>query len=339
LAITQAAAYLNTNQVSIAEYLGLLRGTEQDMIGVMSRTFQDSTRYRGSQNAVATTWLVSFDQIRKSNSTAADLLSLMSCIEPKAIPRSILPGSQSEEQVVHALGILCAYTFVVRRGESKTFDMHSLVHLATRIWVQKHDLTVQTREKAVRHLAVVFPSNDYANCYLWREYLPHALRALQGREGRDIKETYDLYMRVGQCLQAYGRIKNAVRCFEEAYQWRKSHFPEDHPDRLASQHALALAYKANGQVKEAVELLQQVVKIEESTLAEDHPSRLASQHALASAYKANGQVKEAVELLQQVVKIKETTLAEDHPSRLASQHALASAYKRMGRWSRSKRPR
>jgi hypothetical protein len=234
LAITQAAAYLNRNQVSIADYLGLLRGTEQDMIGLMSRSFQDSTRYRGSQNAVATTWLVSFDQIRKSDSIAADLLSFISCIEPKAIPRMILPSSQPEERVVHAIGTLCMYSFMVRRGGSRIFDMHSLVHLATRIWVQKHALTVQTTEKAIRHLAIVFPSDDYANRNLWREYLPHALRALQASERRDMEEKYDLYMWVGRCLQADGRIKDAVKCFEESYRWRKGHFPEDHSDRLAS---------------------------------------------------------------------------------------------------------
>jgi hypothetical protein len=55
LAITQATAYLNTNQVSIVDYLKLLRGTEQDIISLMSRQFPDSTRYMGSQNAVATT--------------------------------------------------------------------------------------------------------------------------------------------------------------------------------------------------------------------------------------------------------------------------------------------
>ena len=30
---------------------------------------------------------------------------------------------------------------------------------------------------------------------------------------------------------------------------------EDHPSRLASQHALAMAYQANGHIKEAVSLL------------------------------------------------------------------------------------
>jgi hypothetical protein len=59
------------------------------MVGVMGREFYDSIRYPGSQNAVATTWLVSFDQIRRTDKTAAELLSFISQIEPKAIPRSI----------------------------------------------------------------------------------------------------------------------------------------------------------------------------------------------------------------------------------------------------------
>ncbi|RYP18020.1 hypothetical protein DL767_009912 [Monosporascus sp. MG133] len=99
LAITQAVAYLNCNQTPIEDYLELLRGTEEDMVSLMSREFRDSTRYSGSQNAVASTWLVSFDQVRKFDSAAAELLSFMSCIEPKAIPRSLLPNSWSNEEM------------------------------------------------------------------------------------------------------------------------------------------------------------------------------------------------------------------------------------------------
>ncbi len=89
LAIAQAAAFLNKTQASIATYLELLRGAEQDMVDLISQEFHDSTRPKGSQNAIARTWLISFDQIRKSDSAAADLLSFISCIEPKAIPQSI----------------------------------------------------------------------------------------------------------------------------------------------------------------------------------------------------------------------------------------------------------
>jgi tetratricopeptide (TPR) repeat protein len=330
LAITQAAAYLNTNQVSVAEYLVLLRGTEQDMIGLMSRTFRDSTRYKGSQNAVATTWLVSFDQILKSDSIAADLLSFISRIEPKAIPRSIMPDSPSKEQMVHAIGTLCAYGFVVKRGISEIFDMHGLVHMATRIWIEMQGRARQTTKDAIEHLAAVFPSDDYENRDLWREYLPHALRVLQRSAGSDIDERYDLYARVGRCLEADGRIEEAVKCFEMCYEWRKGHFMEDHASRLASQYELAGAYRADGQIKRAVELLEHIVAIEARTLAEDHPDRLASQYTLAGAYEIDGQVKKAVELLEHVVAVKARTLAEDHPDRLASQHALAGAYETDG---------
>jgi hypothetical protein len=79
LAITQAAAYINRNKVSIAKYLGLLQGTEKDVASLLSREFHDCTRYSGSENAVATTWIVSFSQICKLYPAA--YLLFMSCIE------------------------------------------------------------------------------------------------------------------------------------------------------------------------------------------------------------------------------------------------------------------
>ena len=135
----------------------------------------------------------------------------------------------------------------------------------------------------------------------------------------------DLY---GRCLLDHGDVKKAVQMLEDVAKIRKEKLAEDHPDRLASQYALAIAYEANGQIGKAVELLEHVVKVEEN-LATDHPSRLASQHALAEAYRVNRQIGKAVELLEHVVKVEEN-LATDHPSRLASQHVLAMAYRDNG---------
>ncbi|KAL2200934.1 P-loop containing nucleoside triphosphate hydrolase protein [Corynascus similis CBS 632.67] len=235
LAITQAAAYINIKQVPFAEYLELLHGTQEDIVSLMSEEFRDNTRYPGSQNAIATTWLVSFDQICKSDKAAADMLSFISCIEPKGIPQSLFPGSESTTELVGAIGTLCAYAFLTRRGNSRVFDMHSLVHLATRIWVQRAGLTATTYKMATRHLATIFPFDDYANRNVWRQYLPHASRVLQHSKELDIKEKYDLSFLVGQCLKMDGRIKEAARRLEEAYQWRSHHFAEDHPSRLAGQ--------------------------------------------------------------------------------------------------------
>ena len=208
--------------------------------------------------------------------------------------------------------------------------MHRLVHLATKIWLDEHSAAEGLNERVAARFAEVFPSDDYTNRATWREYFPHAIQFLRNTKALDIEARYDLCLAVGRCLQVDGRIGEAVDWLSECFLWRQSRYPDNHPDRLASQHALAGAYQANGQVTKAVELLEQVVAIKEEVLAEDHPSRLASQHQLARAYQANGQVTKAVELLEQVVAIKEEVLAEDHPSRLASQHELARAYQANG---------
>ena len=62
LAIAQAAAYLNMNRTTITKYLRLLRSTEEDIVSLMSKEFRDQTRYKGSPNALASTWVVSFSQ-------------------------------------------------------------------------------------------------------------------------------------------------------------------------------------------------------------------------------------------------------------------------------------
>ncbi|TPX17469.1 uncharacterized protein E0L32_003112 [Thyridium curvatum] len=75
LAITQAAAYINENQISIATYLDLFDNT--DAVQLISNHFYDDTRYKESDNAVATTLLVSFRQISETNELAARLLTFL----------------------------------------------------------------------------------------------------------------------------------------------------------------------------------------------------------------------------------------------------------------------
>ncbi|EUC32253.1 hypothetical protein COCCADRAFT_99131 [Bipolaris zeicola 26-R-13] len=329
LAIAQAAAYLNRNRMSIQEYLRLLHNTELDLVKLMSREFCNDTQYKGTENAVATTWVVSFSQIRARDKAAVKLLSFMSCIEWKAIPRSILPRVRSRVRMTDAIGTLCAYSFLTRRENEDEYDIHRLVHLATRIWVRQYGDTRKVVEKGIRHLVRIFPSNDYENWKKLRAYLPHALRLLKDKQGYVVKERSELCLLVGQCLRADGRIQEAVRWLKKSCEQRKT-LDKRNPKRLRSQHSLAIAYEANGQAKKAVKLLEHVIRIRVELLAEDHPSLLASQHVLAMAYEATGQAKKAIELLEHVVRTKAKMLVEDHPSLSASQHVLAIAYEANG---------
>ncbi|KAJ5758510.1 hypothetical protein N7520_005666 [Penicillium odoratum] len=326
LTMAQAAAYMNMNKMPIIAYLRLCNHTDHDMINLLSAQLRDETHYSNTQGAVATTWIVSFNTICQTDPTSARLLSFIRWIESKAIPRTIFPEAESDWDLTQAIGLLCGYGFLSWREDGQTLDMHSLVHLALRFWPSQHDEGFMTEMNAIEHLTRIFPWAEWENRLLWRQYFPHVLPLVQSvkmkqNTGRDV-----LGDKIGKCLLQDGRIKEGVEVLQSVAAIREKILVEDHPDRLASQHALASAYEVNGQVKEAVALLKHVVAIREKILAEDHPDRLASQHALASAYEVNGQVKEAVALLKHVVAIQEKILVEDHPDRLASQHALAIAY-------------
>ncbi|KAF5631917.1 ankyrin protein [Fusarium sp. NRRL 25303] len=157
LAITQASAYMKVNQISISEYLHLLQNTDQDMVELLSCGFRDRTHYDSSQGAVATTWVVSFKQVRALHKDAATLLSVTAYLEPKAIPRALLPPLGSEQRMARAIGTLCGYSFLSKREDGESYDMHSLVHLATQRWNEEEGLEVGTRQKAFAHIAKVFP--------------------------------------------------------------------------------------------------------------------------------------------------------------------------------------
>ncbi|KAK0638483.1 acyl transferase/acyl hydrolase/lysophospholipase [Cercophora newfieldiana] len=329
LAISQAAAYLNTNkQLSITEYLGLLRKTEQSAVGLLSRDYRDKTRYAGSQNAVAITWLVSFEQIRRSDKSAAKLLEFLSCIEPKSIPGSILPKLEPEE-MTHAIGTLCGYSFLTKRGATDTYDMHSLVHLATRLWVQRDGRQVDTTRKAIEQLDRIFPYENYENRELWRNYLPHAIRAL--RQAGDItfySLSHLVYM-IARCLLFEdGRDKESLDYASKAFNWARDNLPKDHRHRSETQEWLAAVYGQMGRSREAIELLEQLMAgYDAQELAADHPDRMQTKYELARAYRKVGEKKKAVEMLENMVDVdKYQSQDEAHPERLDVEHLLAKAY-------------
>ncbi|KAI2866121.1 hypothetical protein CBS12448_1644 [Aspergillus niger] len=74
LAISQAAAYINQNSISLAGYMSLLGEQEASTIEMLSEEFEDDGRYAEIQNPVAMTWLVSFIQIQQVDQIASDYL-------------------------------------------------------------------------------------------------------------------------------------------------------------------------------------------------------------------------------------------------------------------------
>lgn len=214
LAITQAAAYLNENEISLMEYLQLFENTDRDRIELLSAEFQDDTRYEQSQDPVATTWFISFNQIRRADELASRILMFLAYVEPKGVPRSMLPEGESQQQLTRAIGTLCGYRFLDRRGSSKVFDMHSLVHMATRSWIMENDSEKEQSDTVIARLRQVFPTDNWENRDLWRQYLPHAIKLLRCANDEWSEELRELGFWVGRCLLVDRRVTEAVKLLE-----------------------------------------------------------------------------------------------------------------------------
>ena len=252
LAIVQAAAYINANGIAFADYLSLLAEQEEDVIELLSMEFEDHGRYRHVKNPVATTWLVSFQQIFQHDPLAADYLSFMCCINPKDIPKSLLPAGPSRKKELEAVGTLDAYSFVNKRFADKALDLHRLVHLATRNWLQKEQLLAQWTEIVIERLEDVFPDNDHNNRSIWRAYLPHARCVLESRlvdQGQQSR--LRLLWRYATCLSADGRWNEAEAAFVEGFEIEKRELGVDHPSTLTSMANLASTYRNQGRWDDA----------------------------------------------------------------------------------------
>ncbi|KAL2887771.1 putative acyl transferase acyl hydrolase lysophospholipase [Ceratocystis lukuohia] len=325
LAIAQAADYMAFNRISIADYLELLREPKEGKIELLKHRHTDDAHLDVSQGAVATTWLITFNQIRKDSRDAVKLLRFIAYVDPKAIPESMLPSFEAKKKMTDAVGILLAYGFVRRQRTKGLFDMHSLVHFITQLWCDDLDDSKEQKLAVLEHMMSIFPESEWENRFLWRQYLPHALHVIEIEKISE-KGLAPLTLKVGRCLGRDGDTKGSVKLLEGVMQMRNGALGPDHPDCLESHHALGKAYHDDGQIKKGVSLLERVVEVRDKTLSADHPGRLRSQGNLANAYLDDGQIEKAVSLLERVVEVQDKTLAADHPDRLDSQNNLASAY-------------
>ncbi|KAI1647572.1 uncharacterized protein F4817DRAFT_103194 [Daldinia loculata] len=364
LAIVQAASYMNKNMMSVEKYLGLLRGEERNIVNLMERAFYDDTL--DMPRAVLKTWTVSFEQIRQCDPIAAKTFSFMACLDPKAIPQSLLPAQQPEVDFEHAIGTLLGYAFITRQENGSMFDMHRLVHIAIRAWLQDHDLK-RIRTDAITYLSPILSYEDLAD-ELWREYMPHALRLLEENRDCQTREIYELSCNVGAYLNYARRFREAIKVLSEAFAWRKEHNFQDNILPHPLETYLADAYVEIGQDQDAIELLEPVVVVEDEspaqvkmqsilagaysttkqaekaikiyeriavirgTLPEDHPDRLSVTHQLASAFSMNGQTEDAIKMFKDIISIDRKVLEKEHIDLLTTEHELAVAYYRNGQF-------
>jgi tetratricopeptide (TPR) repeat protein len=333
LAISQAAAYINQNGISLARYMSLLGEQEASIIELLGKDFDDDARYGEIQNPVATTWLVSFMQIQRVDQIASDYLSFMACINPRDIPESILPATTSATQRVEALGLLKAYSFLSAQVDDSIFSLHRLVHLTTRNWLRKRESLESWVEKAADQLDKIFPDNNHNNQQLWRSYLPHALYLASSAEFQAHQDKNDKFLeRLGKCLQSDGRYAEAETLLRNVLQMRERALGPEDRVTLTSFSQLASVLDAQGRYEEAEVMHQQALHGYQKVLDPEHPISLAILSQLALTLARQGKYEKAEALHQQALRVYKKVLGMEHPHTLTSVSQLGLVLTQQGKY-------
>ncbi|KAJ6172760.1 hypothetical protein N7470_001827 [Penicillium chermesinum] len=302
LAISQAASFINENNMEIARYLKLLDGQEQDAIELLSEDFEDEGRYKSAKNPVATTWLTSFMQIRKLNRLAADYLSFIACISHIEIPVLILPQASSLERE-KAIGLLSSYSFIRVCQDGSYITMHRLVHLATRNWVMSTNTLRDWQKFALTVVRGQFPAIKHTPRKELQAWLPHARRIISlTSQGPESRERADLLHYVAMCYRFQGKYEAAKGYSLQALELLEKMCDEDDLAIFEFRYDLASIYQGLGDFEKSTCLTKQLLDTQKRVNGPNDPLFMDLQIKLASLHRHKSELKEAEELCKPAVR-------------------------------------
>ena len=339
LAIAQAAAFVDENRITLTEYLDMFRKSDSDVQDLLDEDLGDLRRDSESQNSVIRTWKLSFELISKQRPRAAEMLSLMAVLDRHGIPKNLLGNHTDRDiDVTTALGTLLAFSLIKAGGGGAGYEMHRLVQLATRKWLEMQGNIEVWQQKALSVVADMFPSGVFETWTTCESLLPHAQIVLQYGETKGVyPEKYpNLLSKVAYFDWEQGRYEMACIRNLAAIEVQKKTLGPDHARTWISMNNLASTYAEQGRWEEAEKLHIQVLDAK-IVLGAEHPDRLRSLNNLATTYRSQSRWDEAEKLYLQTLEARERVLGTEHPDTLNSLNNLATTYREQGRWEEAEK--
>ena len=362
LAIVQAAAYIfqRAPRCSVRQYLEQFQRNDKGKTTLLNHEGGHLRRDREAKNSIIITWQISFDHIRQTRPSAADLLSLMSFFDRQGIPEALLrnrpatenspqnldgpDGDPDDEDSTSESGCndefeedvltLRNYSFISVNVDATTFEMHGLVQLSMRKWLEAHGQLEGWKHQYIKNLCAEFPTGEHENWVKCQALFPHAKSAVsqQPKQGSSLREWASILHHAAWYAWRRGNLADAEKMSTKAMKARTKTLGQDHEETLGSMVMVSLAYKLGGRWQEAEELQVQVMEAMKRVLGAEHPSTLTSMGNLASTYRNQGRWQEAEELQVQVMEAMKRVLGAEHPDTLTSMANLASTFWNQGRW-------
>jgi nucleoside phosphorylase/Tfp pilus assembly protein PilF len=340
LAITQAAAFMRRNKMSLLEYLKDFERNEQNLKDYLRTELQDHRRERGFPNSVFRTWKLSFDLIREQEPRAAAMLSLMAMLDRQKIPETLLRRKGERDiNFVTAIGTLNGLSLITKEAGKGIFTMHRLVQLSVHVWLELHNEKQSYAVEALALLADRFPKGEHENRETCELFLPHAQAVLQHQfvSQSSMIHRATLLLNIGCFDWRQGRYDLAYEKCVEAYEINRERLGSEDRQTLTSVSVLASVLQGQGKYKEAEEMGRRALEGREKVLGAEHRDTLTSVNNIASVLQGQGKYEEAEKMYRRVLKEYEKILGAEHPSTLTSVNNLATVLRDQGKYKEAEK--
>ncbi len=336
LALEQAAAYINEERISFAQYIG---EWQEEAKRLKLLDFVDK-QFMEHEQSVAVTFTKSWERLEAAPRA---ILRICAYLAPDPIPEALF--ADHPERVAEAVKLLLeelpeadAQTMTPQKAigriegyslatiEDDAFVLHRIVQEVLRLSVpeaRRSDWIQKALDIINDHTP--FDADDVRTWAVCEALRPHIEEIVARADKAEITEpTARLMNQAALFLEAKALYSQAEPLYRRALEIDEAVRGAEDPTVATRLNNLAQLLQATNRLDEAEPLMRRALQIDEAAFGTDHPDVARDLNNLASLLLATNRLEEAEPLMRRALQIDETSFGTDHPNVAIRLNNLAS---------------
>ncbi|MGH3899075.1 MAG: FxSxx-COOH system tetratricopeptide repeat protein [Pseudonocardiaceae bacterium] len=340
LAIEQAAAWRAETGMPVGEYLRLF---DEKVVEIL-----DTSAPVDYEVSVAAAWNVSFDELRKHNLAAHQLLQVCAFFAPEPISRSLFEGIRGvtiapelDDALRDPMQFSRTIRDINRYGLAKIDHRHNTLQLHRLVQLVLSNRMTPQRAAEMCHgahllLANLDPNNPVRS-EQWPRYqdvLPHAYAAKVIE--CDDRWVRHLVVNLMRFLYYWGDHEEAVALAKQAVDLWSEKLGAADPQTLQAARNLGFYLWTLGRYAEAAEVNQRTVELHRQSSGENSEETVVAEVAVATDLKGRGDFVGALKLNEEIYQRAKGLFGDDDPTTLLTAHDLVVSLGLAGQYHRGR---